>query len=92
MYHYPWGAAGLRIPGRELSRLLDHLARQGPTLRVAHDHVASRGSPTDVEPQVPLVGDTEGQIVVVCVTAADEDLEAVHDDGAIRPTLAAHGH
>jgi hypothetical protein len=78
------------VPGRELGRARDHGGRDLVELvGVPHDDVATRRS-RDVQPEVVGLRDAEGQLVVLGVAAADEHLEAVHDDGPVDPPAAAH--
>ena len=76
------------MPRRELGGALGHGPGQLVEVeRVADDHVAA-GRPRDVQPEVPRLGDAEGEPVVVRVGLADQDLEALELDRSVPLALA----
>ena len=83
------GAAGFRVPGRQLGRALEDRARQLVELeRIAHDDVAARGA-RDVKPEVARLGDPERQAVVVRVSVPGSDDGDAGDRSTARHSQAA---
>jgi hypothetical protein len=82
--------ARFRIPSGRRRRDLDYGSRDLDVVGVAHDDVASRCATRDMEPQIARLGDIEREVVVVFVSATDENLEAFDDERAVRAPLAAH--
>src|SRR6266581_2620103 len=88
----PARAPSLRVPGGQLGGAPYDLVRQRLVLvRVADHHMASRDTARDVEPEILGRGNLEGEEIVLLVPPADEHLEPVDDDGAVRSALARHG-
>jgi hypothetical protein len=60
-------------------------------LRVS-DHDVTAGDPAGhVQPQISRLGDPKSKLVVFCVSAPHEHLEALDNERAVGPSLARHG-
>src|SRR5262245_30451038 len=60
-------------------------------VRISNDDVAPGRATADMKPEIVPFRDFEGEMIVVVLTASDQHLETVDDDGAVRTPLAAHG-